>query len=152
MSEGYTYNPTYSLNAIYSNGINDSVLASNIGIMDICVTKNYVVGIKENKLYAINLNTKEEKNIFDSENVSAIAVRPICCTGNGILLILTTSGNVYLSEKDCNYDFSFDFPFKKLEASDIKGFKLVPVDEYDFTKNLYGINSNNEEILLQKLN
>ena len=112
----------------------------------------YRIYIKENKLYATNLNTDEESIIFDKEKVSSIAVRPICCTGDGNLLILTTNGNVYISEKDCNYAFSFDFPFQKLEVSDIVSFKLVPASDYDFTKNLYGINKNNEEILLQKLN
>ena len=112
----------------------------------------YRVYIKKNKLYATNLNTSEESIIFDEEEVASIAVRPVCCTGNGNLLILTADGNVYISEKDCNYAFSFDFPFKKIEATDIVSFKLVPAFEFDFTKNLYGINRNNEEILLQKLN
>lgn len=112
----------------------------------------YRVYIKENKLYATNLNTSEESIIFDNEDVASIAVRPVCCTGNGNLLILTTNGNAYISEKDCNYAFSFNFPFIKLEASNIVSFKLVPASEFDFTKNLYGINKNNEEVLLQKLN
>lgn len=112
----------------------------------------YRVYIKENKLYATNLNTSEESVIFNDEEVSSIAIRPVCCTGNGNLLILTSNGNVYISEKDCNYAFSFDFPFKKLDATNIISFKLVPAFDYDFTKNLYGINKNNEEILLQKLN
>lgn len=112
----------------------------------------YKIYIKENKLYATNLNTTEEKIIFDTEKIAGIAIRPICCAGNGQLLILTTNGTVYISEKDCNYDFSFNFPFTKIEAENIISFKLIPASDYDFTKNLYGINSNNEEILLQKLN
>ena len=112
----------------------------------------YRIYVKENKLYATNLNTSEENIIFDDEAVASIAVRPVCCTGNGNLLILSTNGNVYMSEKDCNYAFSFDFQFKKLEVSNIVSFKLVPAFDFDFTKNLYGINKNNEEILLQKLN
>ena len=65
VTEGYTYNPTYSLNSIYSNGINDSILASNIGMMDICVTKDFVVGIKENKLYSYNKQNSELKELSD---------------------------------------------------------------------------------------
>lgn len=112
----------------------------------------YRVYINENKLYATNLNTNEESIIFDEEEVASIAVRPVCCTGNGNLLILTISGNVYISEKDCNYAFGFDFPFQKLEVTNIVSFKLVPAFDFDFAKNLYGINKNNEEILLHKLN
>ena len=121
-----------------------------VGTLDELV--KYKIYIKNNKLYAINLNTNEERIIFDKEEVKNIAVRPICCTGNGQLLILTTSGNVYISEHDCNYFFSFDFPFNKLEGSDIVSFKLIPVDDNDFTKNLYGVNPDGEEVLLQKLN
>lgn len=65
VTEGYTYNPTYSLNSIYSNGINDSILASNIGMMDICVTKDFLVGIKENKLYSYNKQNSELKELSD---------------------------------------------------------------------------------------
>lgn len=112
----------------------------------------YKVMIKNKKLYATNLETDEERVIFDKEEVSNIAVRPICCTGNGNLLILTTKGNVYLSEKDCNYSFSFDFPFQKLEAQDIVAFKLIPASDNDVTKNLYGVDSKGNQILLQKIN
>lgn len=112
----------------------------------------YRIYVNGNKVYTTNLNTNEEKIIFEKEEVQNIAIRPICCTGDGQLLILTTKGNVYISEKDCNYQFGFDFPFQQLEAQNIISFKLIPASDYDFTKNLYGVNSNGEEILLQKLN
>ncbi len=112
----------------------------------------YDVYIKDNKLYAKNLKTNEEKVIFEKEPIKNIAIRPICCAANGNLLLLTTSGNVYMSEKDCNYDFSFDFPFKKLNGKDIVGFKLIPATEYDSVKNLYGVDSKGKEILLHKMN
>ena len=103
-------------------------------------------------MYAKNLDTKKEQIIFDKEKVSNIAIRSICCTGNGLLLILTEEGNVYISEKDVNYFFNFNFPFTKLEVSNIIAFKLIPAFDYDYAKNLYGINKNKEEILLHKLN
>lgn len=112
----------------------------------------YNIYVKNKKIYATNLNNGKVQLIFDIEEVKNIAVRPICCTGNGNLLVLTTSGNVYISENDCNYFFTFDFPFKKLEATDVVSFKLVPTSGYDNVKNLYGINSKGEEILLQKIN
>ena len=112
----------------------------------------YDIYIKDNKLYAKNLEVNKEKLIFSEEEVSNIAVRKICCAGDGNLLILTSNGNVYISEKDINYSFNFNFPFTKLEVTDIVSFKLIPIADYDFTKNLYGVNSKGEEILLQKLN
>lgn len=110
----------------------------------------YNIYIKNNKLYAINLSTKEEKIIFDKEEVKHIAVRPYCCTGEGKLLILTTNGNVYISKYDCNYFFSFDFPFIKIDVKDIISFKLIPNNNDDIVKSLYGINTNNQEILIDK--
>jgi len=112
----------------------------------------YKAYIKDSKLYTRNLETNEEKMIFDKESVKNIATRDICCTGNGFLLILTTNGNVYMSEKDCNYAFSFDFPFKKLDVKDIVSFKLIPATDYDIVKNLYGVDSDGKEILLHKMN
>ena len=117
--------------------------------LDVVKYKTY---IKNNKLYAKKIGTNEEKIIFDKEDVKNIAVRKICCTGNASLLILTISGNVYMSEDDCNYGFSFDFPFKKLDAKNIVSFKLIPAFDYDYVKNLYGVDKDGKEILLHKIN
>lgn len=129
-----------------------AIVENGIPIETLDEPVKYKIFIKDKKLYATNLKSNEEKVIFNTEEVNSIAVRPICCTGNGNLLILTTNGNTYISKYDCNYFFSFDFPFEKLEASNIVSFKLIPANDNDFTKNLYGINSKGEEILLQKLN
>lgn len=111
----------------------------------------YKAYVKNNKLYAKNLKTNEEKVIFDKEPVKNIAIRSICCAANGYLLILTMNGNVYMSENDCNYDFSFDFPFNKIATTDIVSFKLIPATDYDAVKNLYGVDSKGKEVLLHKM-
>lgn len=113
---------------------------------------SYDVYIKDNKLYAKKLDTNEEKIVFDKEDVKGIAVRPICCTGNGNLLILTTNGNVYMSNNDCNYFYTFNMKYNKLDVKDIVSFKLIPVNDYDIVKNLYGVDSKGNEILLHKIN
>lgn len=113
---------------------------------------SYDVYIKDNKLYAKKLSTNEEKIVFDKEEVKGIAVRPICCTGNGNLLILTTNGNVYMSNNDCNYFYTFNMKYNKLDVKDIVSFKLIPVNDYDIVKNLYGVDSKGNEILLHKIN
>ena len=113
---------------------------------------DYNVYIKNNKLYAKNLKTNEEKIVFDKEPVKNIAVRPICCAANGHLLILTSNGNVYMSDEDCNYFFTFNMKYTKLNAENIVSFKLVPLFDYDVAKNLYGIDSEGNEILLHRMN
>lgn len=112
----------------------------------------YNTYIKNNKLYAKNLKTNEEKMIFDKEPVKNIATRNICCAGNAHLLILTSNGNVYMSNEDSNYGFTFNIKFNKLDAKNIVSFKLIPETDYDFAKNLYGIDSEGKEILLHKMN
>lgn len=112
----------------------------------------YKAYIKDGKLYATNLNTNEEKIIFEKEKVKNIAIRPYCCAGNTKLLILSNTGNVYLSKQDCTYSFNFDITFEQLEASDIISFKLIPQADYDIVKSLYGINSKNEEIFINEPN
>lgn len=113
---------------------------------------DYNVYIKNSKLYAKNLKTNEEKIVFDKEPVKNIAVRPICCAANGHLLILTSNGNVYMSEEDCNYFFTFNMKYTKLDAKNIVSFKLVPAFDYDVAKNLYGVDSEGKEIMLHKMN
>lgn len=108
----------------------------------------YKVYVKDSKLYAINLGNNEERIVFDLEIVDYIAVRNICCTGNAKLLILTKDGNVYMSEDDCNYNFSFDFTFKKLDVTNIVSFKLMSTFENDIVKKLYGVDIDGNEILL----
>ena len=112
----------------------------------------YKTYIKNNKLYAKNLNTNEEKMIFDKEPVKNIATRNICCTGSAHLLILTTSGNVYMSNEDSNYGFTLNIKFNKLDAKNIVSLKLIPTADYDYVKNLYGVDSDGKEILLHKIN
>lgn len=113
---------------------------------------SYEVYIKDKKLYAKNMNTKVEKVVFDKEKVKNIAVRTICCTGDGNLLILTENGNVYMSKENSNYFFTFDMEYTKLNAKDIVSFKLIPSSDIDFSKNLYGVDSEGKEILLHKIN
>ena len=112
----------------------------------------YKVYVDDNKLYAKNLKTNEVKMIFDKELVKYVAVRSICCSGNAHLLILTLDGNVYISNEDSNYGFTFNVKFNKLDAKNIVSFKLVPVEDNDFAKNLYGVDSNGKEILLHEIN
>lgn len=110
----------------------------------------YKTYIKNKKLYAINLTTNEEKIIFEQEDVKNIAIRPYCCTGNTKLIILTTNGNLYISNKDCTYSFNFDITFTKLNTTNITNLKLVSSNQYENINSLYGINSSGEEILIEE--
>ena len=69
VTEGYTYDPVYSLNLILSNGFNDSTYYSKSLLTNIQVDKNYIYGMKDNGIYRIKKDTKEmetlvEKNVW----------------------------------------------------------------------------------------
>ena len=58
VTEGYTYDPVYSLNLILSNGFNDSSYYSNSLLTNISVDKDYIYGIKNEGIYKIKKDTK----------------------------------------------------------------------------------------------
>ena len=60
VTEGYTYNPVYTLNSIYSNGFEDKIVYSNSGLTNITVSGDYIYGTKESGLYRINKNDSNE--------------------------------------------------------------------------------------------
>lgn len=67
VTEGYTYDPVYSLNLILSNGFNDSIYYSNSLLTDINLDKEYVYGIKNEGIYRIKKDTKEMETVIEKD-------------------------------------------------------------------------------------
>lgn len=67
VTDGYTYDPVYSLSQISSNGFNDTSLYQNVGITGIYSTNDYIYGLKENGLYRIKKDTKELENVIEKD-------------------------------------------------------------------------------------
>lgn len=67
VTQGYTYDPKYSLNTIYSNGFNDITLLTDAGFSDIRISKGNIIGIREKYLHSFDKNTGEIKKILDKE-------------------------------------------------------------------------------------
>lgn len=107
--------------------------------------------IKDNMLY-VKEEEKEEKLLFNKEKVSKIATRNLSSTSDSRILILTEKGNVYISEKDPSYNFSYDkdFYFWKLNASNIIGFELISNKEETYNKELYGITKDNTTVRIEE--
>ena len=67
VTEGYTYDPVYSLNSIHSNGFNDKLIYSNSGLTNICVTQDYIYGIKQEGIYRIKKGTKDMELLVEKD-------------------------------------------------------------------------------------
>lgn len=111
----------------------------------------YTFYIKDNMLY-VKGDNKDDKLLFNQEKVNKIASRNLSSTGDSRILILTTNGNVYISEKDPSYDFDYnkDFYFWKLKTSNIMGFELVNNKEHTQNSELYGITKDNKTIRIEE--
>ena len=66
ITEGYTYNPKYTLNSIHSDGFNDKVLDDNLGFRCIVTNQNYVYGLKETGLYRLDKNTNNQEMLIQN--------------------------------------------------------------------------------------
>ena len=67
VTEGYTYDPVYSLNSILSNGFNDSIYYSNSLLTNISLDKEYIYGIKNEGIYRIKKDTKEMETVVEKD-------------------------------------------------------------------------------------
>lgn len=108
--------------------------------------------IKDNMLYVRSDDNKEDKLLFNQEEIDKIAKRHLSPTGDSRILILTKSGNVYISEKDPSYAFDYnkDFYFWKLKVSNIIGFELINDKEDNYQSELYGITKDNKSIRIDE--
>lgn len=67
VTEGYTYDPVYSLSSIHSDGFNDKNIYTNSGLVNIQVDSDYVYGMKEDGLYRIGKKRNEMETIIEKD-------------------------------------------------------------------------------------
>ena len=67
ITEGYTYNPKYTLNSIHSDGFSDKVLDDNLGYKSIVTNQNYVYGLKDTGLYRLDKNTNNQEMLIQKD-------------------------------------------------------------------------------------
>lgn len=66
VTEGYTYDPVYSLNSINSDGFNDQSVFTNSGLSSIKVADKYIYGIKSTGLYRMEKGTTKLEMLVES--------------------------------------------------------------------------------------
>lgn len=86
VTEGYTYDPVYSLNSIHSDGFNSESLYTNSGLVSIQIDQEYIYGIKENGLYRLKKDSKNLETLVE-KNVQKYTVV------GGRIYFITTDGN-----------------------------------------------------------
>jgi hypothetical protein len=66
VTEGYTYDPVYSLGSIHSDGFNEQTVYQNSEMYSLQINDNYIFGIKNDGIYRINKETKEMEMLVES--------------------------------------------------------------------------------------
>lgn len=89
VTEGYSYNPKYSLNSIYSNGFNESTVSYELGFYNIRITPEYVIGMKDGKLFSCSKNGKDVVQLYDQ------AIKNFTIYGNEVYMILADNSKLY---------------------------------------------------------
>lgn len=66
VTEGYTYDPVYSLNSVRSDGFNDTLIYQNSGMHYIISKNDYIYGIKNGALCRFSKNDSETETLVES--------------------------------------------------------------------------------------
>ena len=67
VTEGYTYDPVYSLNSIRTDGFNDNLIYQNSGMHDIISKNNYIYGIKNGALCRFSKENSQVEVLIESK-------------------------------------------------------------------------------------
>lgn len=130
VTEGYTYNPVYSLNLILSNGFNDSTYYSNSLLTNIQIDENYVYGIKTEGIYRIKKDTKNMEPVVEK----------------GVSKYVLSQGRVYYISTDSNKLGYYSFETKESKITDVSGVVEILTDE----NNVYIVREDGKKKILEK--
>ena len=67
VTEGYTYDPVYSLNTIHSDGFNDKNVYTNSGLVNIQIDSEYIYGMKQDGIYRLNKKDNEMETLVEKD-------------------------------------------------------------------------------------
>ncbi len=108
--------------------------------------------IKDNKVIAINNQNNTEKEIFTQEEVKSIFIRLYGSREEAKLGIITSSGNLYISQTEINYDYVWndDIIMEKQNVQNVSSLQIEKASETDPTGSLIAINDEGQEIYLKE--
>lgn len=125
VTEGYTYNPTYSISSITSLGQNEKNILPSSNIDQIHVEKDYIYGLKDGTICKIS------KDKYQIEEIVKDDVRKYIKKGD---MIFYTSGDTQLLK-------SYNTQSKKTSEFDLKYVEQILAND----NNVFGINHTTEE-------
>ena len=113
VTEGYTYDPVYTLNSIYSNGFGNKTVYSNSGLTSIYANSDYVYGIKEGGLYRLVKSTNELEPLVEKD----------------VLKYVLDNERIYYIETGNNKLKYFDINTKQIADLGIENVSELIIDE-----------------------
>ncbi len=132
VTEGYTYNPVYTLNSIYSNGFEDKTVYSNSGLTNIKVSGDYIYGTKEGGLYRLKKKGDEIEPLVEKE-LGKFNV-------NGEIVYYTQGSNNVLKSFNVNTKEVKDLGIDNIVEIAIDDNYLFVVKDQTTTKTIYRLN------------
>lgn len=130
VTEGYTYDPVYSLNTIHSDGFNDKNIYTNSGLINIQIDNEYVYGMKLDGIYRLNKSTNEMETLVEKD------VSKYLIDKNRIYYICNTEENLHY----------IDLETKETKKLEIANVSEIIVD----ANNIYVVqNEKTKKILLK---
>lgn len=113
VTEGYTYDPVYSLNTIHSDGFNDKNVYTNSGLVNIQIDSEYIYGMKQDGIYRLNKKDNEMETLVEKD------VSKYLIAANRIYYISNSEEKLYY----------FDLATKESKNLEIGNVSEVIVDE-----------------------
>lgn len=144
VTEGYTYDPVYSLSTIRTDGFNDTLVYQNSGMHDIISKNNYIYGIKNSSLCRFSKDSSQLEVLVENsvQKYTLIDTRVY-----------------YISNNKLNY---LDLGTKEIKELPIDNISELLVDQnflyvvkIDKTKKIlikYDLEGNSESILTDNAN
>lgn len=144
VTEGYTYDPVYSLSSIRTDGFNDNLVYQNSGMHDIISKEGYIYGIKNGAICRFSKNDSKIETLIES----------------GVdKYTLSNSRIYYISNQKLNF---LDINTKQKKELNIDGVSEVIIDNNSLyitktnkTKKIlvkYDLDGNSEKILNDSAN
>ena len=138
VTEGYTYNPVYTLNSIYTNGFGDKTVFPNSGLTNIKISGEYIYGTKEGGIYRLKKDEGNEIEPLVEKDVSKFVV---------------DNNTIYFTQGENNALKSMNVETKEIKELDIDNISEIIYDESSLfvvkdektKKTLFKINKENNE-------